>query len=66
MQDIRSQEFQTVVTAITIQTAKVGELPGMAAEVYLIVGLVKRAEGGEQLTCVIALESSAGTALKTP
>src|ERR1700674_324204 len=64
MQDIRARSFQTVVAPITIQAAIVGELGGMAAEVYLIVGLVKRAKGSEQLAFVVSLESSPGNCVE--
>ena len=64
MQDIRARSFQTVVTAITIDAAKVGELLGMAAEVYLIVGLVKRAERREQLALIVSLESGPGNCVE--
>src|SRR5260221_12330990 len=55
MQDIRPRSLQTVVAPITIHAAKIGELLGMAAGAYLIVSLVKRAEGSEQTSLIVSL-----------
>ncbi len=58
VQDIRTWAFQPIVAAVSIDTGKIGELLGVASEIHLVVGLVKRAEGREQLTLAVPLEAS--------
>ena len=57
VQDIRTRSFQPIVASVAVDTGKIGELLGVAAEIHLVVGLVKRAEGREQLALVVPLEA---------
>ena len=56
--NVGTGRFKPVVAAIAVYAAVIGELLGVASEIHLIVGLVERAEGGDQLAFLIALEAS--------
>src|SRR5580704_1668535 len=53
---IRTGSFQTVVAPIAIDTSEIGELFAVAAEVHLIVGLMKRAESSKQLRFIVSFK----------
>ena len=59
MQHVGTRRLQSIVAAIAIHARKVGELLSVAAKIHLIVGLVERAESGEEFALVVALEAGA-------
>lgn len=55
VRNIRAGRLQAVVAAVAVHAREVREFLGVAAEADLIVGLVKGAEGAEELGFVFAL-----------
>ena len=57
VQDTRTGSLQPIVAPVAIDTGKISELLGVAAEIKLVIGLVKRPESREQLAFVVPLEA---------
>ena len=59
VQNIGAGSLESVVAAVAVQAGIVRELLRVAAEVQLVIGLVKRAEGREQFGFIVTLEACA-------